>query len=113
MNNTTKSRVNVGKIIGRNTNIGYMVLHDGKLELRGFRGLQDHKVRIETRNNVLLLVRDDSLPGTKCVKFTDEALSSSIMIDYFRENDAIGCLFVCVWGIWTQCKGVYIGETVE
>lgn len=109
----TKATAFIGKLVAKNTNVGYMVMRDGRLELRGFRGLMNHKVKIETQNGVLLLAPDNSLTGTECVKFTEEALSSAIMTDYFRQNDAIGCLFVCVWGVWTQCKGVHIEEAAE
>lgn len=102
------NRIEVGRVVGKTTNIGYMKLEDGKIKLIGFGGLMDHKVKIEKRNGIMLLIPNNDLAGTECVKFTDEALSSKIMIDYFKEEDVINCLFVRVLGVWTQCKGVYI-----
>ena len=102
------NRIEVGKLVAKNTNVGYMKLVDGKIKLFGFGGLMDHKVKIEVRNGVMLLTPDNSLAGTECVKFTDEALSSEIMINYFKEQEVLNCLFVRVFSVWTQCKGVYI-----
>lgn len=102
------NRVNIGHLIAKQSNAGFMVLKDGKIELRGFDGLMDHKAKIDIRGGVMLIAPDDDLPGTECVRFSEENLASPSLIDYFKEHNAIGCLFVRVYSVWTQAVGVFV-----
>lgn len=106
---THQHLIDLGKLVSDNTNIGYITLtEEGKLKLVGFDGLYNHRGQIELINDVMLITQNDDMDSHKTVLFDDNVLSSPIMIEYFRETGALNCLFVKVWNVFTQCKGVYI-----
>lgn len=106
----TETAVDIRKCITEDTNVGYLALRDGKLELVGFPDLKDSLAKVELINGVLLITPNDDLHPTERLRFTDETLANPIIIDYFRQQNAINCLFVRVWNVYTQCKGVFICE---
>lgn len=107
-NDSQKCLVDIGELVTNTTNVGYVTLEDGKLKLIGFDGLYGHRGRLELINNVLLITQDDDPTVHDTVLFCDEVLAHPVMIDYFKQLDAIDCIFVRVWNVFTQCKGVHV-----
>lgn len=84
---------------------------DGNIAIYGFDGLVGKLVRVSLlEGSVVLTCDEDEIPPEECIPFTEDTLSCPTAIDYFKQNDALCCLFVQIFGIYTQCSGMKIVE---
>ena len=100
-------------IVGNTTNIGYIELKDERVKVTGFGGLINHRAKIDLKRGIVVIVPDSMQSEDQSIDFNEDALSNKVMIDLLKQKDCFGCLFVRIWGIWTQCKNVTVASTQE
>lgn len=98
--------------IRKNTNIGFFTLgknKDGKPMLipHGFSGIQDDThIVLQDAGDIITMEISPKTALERCVLFNEANRATDILIDYFKEFDAIEALFVRIGDIYIQCKGV-------
>lgn len=98
----------------QDTNIGYFsIAKDGSLCLNGFFGINDtvkFDMYVVEEDDCLVIEPNPHLAMNDSIIFSAANLRNKYFIQYLRDQDAIGVLFVKVLGKWVQCKGVRIIE---
>lgn len=100
--------------IRKNTNIGFFTLgsnKDGKPMLipHGFSGIDDNThIILQDAGDIITMEISPETALERCVLFNEPNRTTDILIDYFKDFDAIEALFVRVGNTYIQCKGVKV-----
>ena len=106
--------VNIDGDLKKNTNVGFFTLENNKdgnpmLIPHGFSGIQDdtHIVLQDAGDIITMEIRPDA-PLERCVLLNEANRTNEILVDYFKDFDAISALFVRVGNTYIQCRGVKV-----
>lgn len=94
-------------------NSGYFYQNpDGTLSVQGFHDLRGKLVRFSELDGAVILAHDEEeIPPEECIPFDKETLANRNVIKYLSDRNAINCLFVKIFGIYSQCIDVQVVES--
>ena len=113
MENCTDSMSTVFQVRGNANSLGVITLRDGKIHLKGFAGLLNHRVRIEIQNDAVVITLDHSGTDRQGVDFNETMLSRKVLIDFFDETESLDCLFVRTGNMWRQVKNITVTSSKD
>ena len=90
---------------------GYFLLVDDKLILHGFPELTDtKKVRLTCVDDGVVTIHyaEEEIENGEYFIFNEKTKSSKVVIDYLEEKNAIGHLFIKLFGCYFLCKDLEI-----
>lgn len=87
---------------------------NSKVVICGFDDYVGKYVRVSELDGKIILAQDDEeIPIEECILFIEENLSCPTAIKYFRKHGVFQCLFVQIFGVYAQCKGIKIDEILS
>ena len=99
---------------GENESTGYFLLKEGELQLVGFPKIkEDSKVLLNVTDGVVILYLgevDEKLTDGTYIYFNQDNKRNKTIIEYLVENNAIGCLFVELFGCYFQCINLEVAH---
>lgn len=106
--------IKCNKDLKKTTNIGVATLEKTtggaeRLVLHGFAGITStaHVILRDDGDIITMEIAPDA-PLERCVVFNDENKKSHILVEYFKDFEAIGVLFVRVGNTYLECKGLKV-----